>query len=183
MPPPAPTLGVIPNAFAGPKRLVLEQVSTMADPVVTHQRWNIERAVTVLWGLAIAAAVVNQAAGAVKATVPEPATQQEKTVQEAARRLRTSPPPDSRSLVLLGPPEVITPDSLYFGYRLQYLIYPQRVDRFFFPWEGMTAETYKEVYLCDDLMLLRPADVESHSGTVYRLRTPISTSRLRGGAQ
>ena len=136
-----------------------------------------------LWGLAIAAAVANQAAGAVKAAVPEPVTQQEKTVQEAARHLKASPPPDGRTLVLLGPPDVLSADSIYFGYRLQYLVYPQRIDRIFFPWDGLNAESYSEIYLCDDLMLLRPSDVESHSGTVYHLRAPITTSKLRGGAQ
>jgi hypothetical protein len=136
--------------------------------------------VSFLWAIAIVVALVNQVVTAVKASVPEPVAQRERTVQEAAQRLRSSPPANGRTLVLIGLTADRTEDSIYFSYRLQYLIYPMRVDRLIFPWDGLNAESYSDIYICDELMLLRPSDTEWHSGTVYRVRTPISTSKIRG---
>jgi hypothetical protein len=139
--------------------------------------------ITYLWALAILAAVINQAVTTVKAALTTPVPQREKTVTEAANRLRNAPPKNGKALVLLGMPQDWTEDSLYFAYRLQYLVYPLRVDRLLFPWEDLDAESYSDIYICDELMLLRQSDVEWHSGTVYKVRTPISTRRIRGGLE
>ena len=153
----------------------------MATPPTSPRVLNSARLITALWGIGLAAAFLNLAAAALKAAVPEPILQKEKTVQEAASHLRSSPPPTGRVLVLL--PEIPSESSQYFAYRLQYLAYPIRIDRFYFPWDGMRSEPYSDVYLCDDLTILLPSDVETQSGTVYRLRTPISTGKLHGSSQ
>ena len=141
------------------------------------------RAIIYLWVAAICVAFVNQIVTAVKASIPEKTYQREKTVQHAALELRQHSPPNGRALVLLGLPQDWTEDSIYFAYRLQYLVYPTRVDRLYFPWDGLDARVYNDIYICDELMLLRPSDTLWHSGTVYRVRTPISTSRIRGGKE